>query len=160
MAGVLRNLLFMRHSPPQVLEVNPPPPDLGQTRQLIYYITSMACSSAVVPEFVCCVITWTAKSASQSLFIKPQLAQQSDKAVICSHNAQDEDVLHFILQVLLQHGRLKMGHKQQPLRSKGEAGGAFVVISGIVRVACESGDGVAFEDAFLGAGLFCLTCHR
>ena len=52
-----------------------------------------------------------------------------------------------------------MGHKQQPLRSKGEAGGAFVVISGIVRVACESGDGVAFEDAFLGAGLFCLACH-
>ena len=63
------------------------------------------------------------------------------------------------LQVLLQHGRLKMGHKQQPLRSKGEAGGAFVVISGIVRVACESGDGVALEDAFLGAGLFCLACH-
>ncbi|KAL0021928.1 hypothetical protein WJX79_007439 [Trebouxia sp. C0005] len=57
-----------------------------------------------------------------------------------------------VLEVLLQHGRLKMGHKQQPLRSKGEAGGAFVVISGIVRVACESGDGVAFEDAFLGAG--------
>ena len=52
-----------------------------------------------------------------------------------------------------------MGHKQQPLRSKGEAGGAFVVISGIVRVACESGDGVALEDAFLGAGLFCLACH-
>ncbi len=52
-----------------------------------------------------------------------------------------------------------MGHKQQPLRSKGEAGGAFVVISGIVRVACESGDGVAFEDAFLGAGLFRLACR-
>ncbi|KAL0035986.1 hypothetical protein WJX77_010179 [Trebouxia sp. C0004] len=60
-----------------------------------------------------------------------------------------------VLEVLLQHGRLKMGHKQQPLRSKGEAGGAFVVISGIVRVACESGDGVAFEDAFLGAGATC-----
>ncbi len=61
------------------------------------------------------------------------------------------------LQVLLQHGRLKMGHKQQPLRSKGEAGGAFVVISGIVRVACESADGVPFEEAFLGAGRLVLA---
>lgn len=56
-------------------------------------------------------------------------------------------------QVLLQHGQLKMGHKQQPLRSKGEAGGAFVVISGIVRVAYEGADGMPFGDSFLGAGM-------
>ena len=46
-----------------------------------------------------------------------------------------------------------MGHKQQPLRSKGEAGGAFVVISGIVRVAYEGADGMPFGDSFLGAGM-------
>ena len=58
-----------------------------------------------------------------------------------------------VLQVLLQNGRLKAGHKQQPLRSRGESGGAFVVISGIVRVAGDGSDGLPFEDAFLGAGL-------
>lgn len=60
---------------------------------------------------------------------------------------------YVVLQVLLQNGRLKAGHKQQPLRSKGESGGAFVVISGIVRVAGENSDGIPFEDSFLGAGL-------
>ena len=55
--------------------------------------------------------------------------------------------------MLLQNGRLKAGHKQQALRSKGESGGAFVVISGIVRVAAEGTDGLPFKDSFLGAGL-------
>ena len=54
--------------------------------------------------------------------------------------------------MLLQNGRLKAGHKQQALRSKGESGGAFVVISGIVRVAAEGNDGMPFEDTFLGTG--------
>lgn len=58
-----------------------------------------------------------------------------------------------LLQVLLQNGRLKMGHKQQPLRSKGEAGGAFVVISGIVRLTGQTAEGVPLDEAYLAAGL-------
>ena len=60
--------------------------------------------------------------------------------------------------MLLQNGRLKAGHKQQALRSKGESGGAFVVISGIVRVAAEGTDGMPLKDSFLGAGLPCPAC--
>lgn len=45
-----------------------------------------------------------------------------------------------------------MGHKQQPLRSKGEAGGAFIVISGIVRLTGQTADGVLLEEAYLAAG--------
>ena len=45
-----------------------------------------------------------------------------------------------------------MGHKQQPLRSKGEAGGAFIVISGIVRVTSQTADGLALNEAYLAAG--------
>jgi len=167
-AGVLRNLAFMRHSPPQVLEVNPTPLTLARlassysirsTRLHMCMSPEPNVSLAVVPEFCLLCHKMDCQECITTLFTKLQLAQESDKRVSCSHNVRDEDVALLILQVLLQHGRLKMGHKQQPLRSKGEAGGAFVVISGIVRVACESGDGVAFEDAFLGAGLFSLACH-
>lgn len=58
------------------------------------------------------------------------------------------------IQVLLQNGRLKMGHKQQPLRSKGEAGGAFIVISGIVRLTGQTADGTPLEEAYLAAGWY------
>jgi len=156
-AGVLRNLSFMRHSPPQVLEVNPPPLTLAKIAHILWNINGLFFRCCARVCLLCPNMDY--QVCITKLFTKLQVSQQSDKAAICSHNVQDEDVLHFILQVLLQHGRLKMGHKQQPLRSKGEAGGAFVVISGIVRVACESGDGVAFEDAFLGAGLFGLACR-
>ena len=64
-----------------------------------------------------------------------------------------------VWQVLLQNGRLKAGHKQQALRSKGESGGAFVVISGIVRVAAEGTDGMPFKDSFLAAGPNSLVLH-
>lgn len=74
-AGVLRNLPFMRHSPPQVLEVNPAPLTLARlassytirsTRLHICLSPKPNASSAVVPESVCYIMKGTAKSASQS----------------------------------------------------------------------------------------------
>ena len=56
------------------------------------------------------------------------------------------------MHVLLQHGRLKMGHKEQPLRSKGEAGGAIIVISGIVRVTSQTAEGLPLDEVYLAAG--------
>lgn len=50
-----------------------------------------------------------------------------------------------------------MGHKQQPLRSKGEAGGAFIVISGIVRLTGQTADGMPLDEAYLAAGRLCAT---
>ena len=50
-----------------------------------------------------------------------------------------------------------MGHKQQPLRSKGEPGGAFIVISGIVRLTGQTADGVPLDEAYLAAGRLCTT---